>query len=85
LTESAETEREEPIVRAGSRVRIRESDGQVRVILMRDDDAEVWAWDSLSTNSPLGLALLGRHVGDEVEVNLHAVIPVRRVKIEGIE
>jgi transcription elongation GreA/GreB family factor len=85
LTESAESEREAPIVRAGSRVHIRESDGRARVILMRSDDAEEWAVDSLSTNSPLGLALMGRHVGEEVEVNLHAVIPVRRVKIEAIE
>jgi transcription elongation GreA/GreB family factor len=85
LTESDETEREAPIVRAGSRVRIRESDGRERMILMRDDDEEAWAWDSLSTNSPLGAALLGRHVGDEVEVDLHAVIPVRRVRIEAIE
>jgi transcription elongation GreA/GreB family factor len=85
LTESAEPEREGPIVRAGSRVRIRESDGRERLILMRDDDAESWALDGLSTNSPLGAALLGRHVGEEVEVILHAVIPVRRVKIEAIE
>jgi transcription elongation GreA/GreB family factor len=55
------------------------------MILMRCDDGESWAVDSLSTNSPLGLALMGRQVGDDIEVNLHAAIPVRRVKIEGIE
>jgi transcription elongation GreA/GreB family factor len=82
---SAEAEHEEPAVRPGSRVRIRDADGRERAILIRSQDPESWAVDSLALDSPLGAALLGRHAGDEVDVILHPSIPVRRVTIEAIE
>jgi transcription elongation GreA/GreB family factor len=67
-------------------------DGGSEVVVIRHDDPELWAekpetWikDSISGNSPIGAALLGRQVGEEVEVFLHASIPVRRVTIEAVE
>ncbi len=82
---SADGARDGPIVRLGSRVRIRENDGESRIVPIRGDEPGSWATDSLSADSPLGAALLGRRAGDEVEVAMHASIPVRRVTIEAIE
>jgi transcription elongation GreA/GreB family factor len=76
---------QEPVVRPGSRVRYRTAGGEHRVVSIRYDEPESWAADSLSADSPLGRALLGRRAGDEVEVVLHAAIPTRRVTIEAIE
>lgn len=55
------------------------------MVLLRGDGTESWATDSLSADSPLGRALLGHRVGDEVEIALHAAIPTRRLTIEAIE
>ena len=74
-----------PVVRPGSRVRYRTAGGEQRVVLIRSEDPESWAVDSLSAGSPLGTALLGHRVGDEVDVVLHAAIPTRRVTIEAVE
>jgi transcription elongation GreA/GreB family factor len=74
----------EPVVRSGPRVHYRDHAGEQRVVLIRCDDPESWATDSLSAHSPLGRALLGHRAGDEVEVVLHAAVPTRRVTIDTI-
>jgi hypothetical protein len=76
---------QQPVVRLGSRVRIRYDQGQSRTVLIRTGEPQAWAVDSLSADSPLGTALMGHHAGEEVEVVLHPSIPSRRVKIEAIE
>jgi transcription elongation GreA/GreB family factor len=82
---SAETQHEATVVRPGSRVHYRDNDGKARVVLIRSEESESWPADSLSANSPIGAALMGGRVGQEIEVILHASIPVHRVKIEAIE
>lgn len=72
-------------VQPGSRVRIRDGDAQQRVVLIRGDDAESWAADSIHADSPLARSLLGHRAGDEVEVHLHPEVPIRKVTIVAIE
>jgi transcription elongation GreA/GreB family factor len=72
-------------VRQGSRVRIREGNRDARTLQIRDDAAPAYVYDGLHPETPLGRALMGRHVGDEVEVVLHEALPVRRVTVESIE
>jgi transcription elongation GreA/GreB family factor len=40
---------------------------------------------SIQADTALGKALMGRRVGDEVEVEMHPALPKRRVTIEAIE
>jgi transcription elongation GreA/GreB family factor len=75
----------EATVQPGSRVRIQHSDGQEQVVHIRDDRPASWAPDSISPGTPLAQALIGHRVGDEVSIELHAAIPVRKVTILGIE
>jgi transcription elongation GreA/GreB family factor len=70
-------------VQLGSQVRFREASGERRTVRIRDDAN--WAHDMLDAGSPLGRALMGRGVGEEVEVHLAASLPTRRVTIEAIE
>jgi transcription elongation GreA/GreB family factor len=53
------------VVRIGSRVRIRDADGDAEFSVVEPEDADAVA-ERVSASSPLGRALLGRHVGDEV-------------------
>jgi transcription elongation GreA/GreB family factor len=71
------------MVGPSSLVRVRESGRAARTVRIRDWEA--WTPDGIEADSPLGRALMGRHVGDEVEVRLADSLPVRRVKIEAIE
>lgn len=70
-------------VQLGSQVRFREASGEWRTVQIRDDAN--WTYDMLAAESPLGRALMGHRVGEEVEVHLAASLPTRRVTIEAIE
>jgi transcription elongation GreA/GreB family factor len=53
------------MVHLGSRVRIRDADGEAEFWIVPPEDADV-AQERVSAESPLGRALLGRRLGDEV-------------------
>lgn len=53
------------MVRIGSRVRVQDADGEDEFTLVPEHDADARA-SRLSADSPLGRALLGRHVGERV-------------------
>jgi transcription elongation factor GreA len=53
------------LVRIGSRVCVRDSDGDAEFRIVEPRDADAVA-ERLSAESPLGRALLGRRVGDLV-------------------
>ena len=52
-------------VRIGSRVRVRDVDGEAEFAVVGPEDADAIA-ERVSAESPLGRALLGRRLGDEV-------------------
>jgi transcription elongation factor GreA len=52
-------------VRIGSRVRVRDADGDAEFSIVPAEDADCMA-DRVSVESPLGRALIGRYVGDEI-------------------
>ena len=52
-------------VRIGSRVRVRDVDGEAEFAVVEPEDADAIA-ERVSAESPLGRALLGRRLGDEV-------------------
>lgn len=52
-------------VAMGSRVRIRDDDGEAEFTIVAREDADI-AEERISAESPLGRALLGRRTGDEV-------------------
>jgi len=52
-------------VRIGSRVRVRDIDGEEEFAVVPPEEADIVA-ERISSESPLGRALLGRHVGDDV-------------------
>ncbi len=54
------------VVRIGSRVCIRDADGEAEFDLVEPHEADPIA-ERVSCDSPLGRALIGRHVGDRVE------------------
>lgn len=62
---------EESTVRVGTSVRIRDAEGEDEFILVGPDDSDP-IQGRLSTESPLGEALLGRHAGDQVQVHTSA-------------
>jgi transcription elongation GreA/GreB family factor len=70
-------------VQPGSRVRIRDASGHVQSVQIRAPGA--WSFDAIQPNTPLGRAVIGNHVGDEVEVVMVEGILTRRVTIEAIE
>ena len=72
-----------PTVQRGSRVRVRAANGEPETVHIRDESAPPAG--SINPDSPLGSALMGHHIGDEVEVVLHELLPVRRLTIEAIE
>jgi transcription elongation GreA/GreB family factor len=53
------------MVRIGSRVRVRDAGGEDEFTLVPEHDADAHA-RRLSAESPLGRALIGRHVGERV-------------------
>jgi transcription elongation GreA/GreB family factor len=53
------------VVRVGSRVRVRDADGEDEFALVAPEDVDTGA-NRISIESPLGRALLGRRVGDQV-------------------
>jgi transcription elongation GreA/GreB family factor len=63
-------------------VRIREVDGEAQTVEICDRAPRP---TSHHPASPVGRALMGRRVGDEVDVHLAGGLPVRRVRIEAIE
>jgi transcription elongation GreA/GreB family factor len=54
-------------VQSGSRVRVRDVDGEEEYTVVKRGEADP-AQGRISTESPVGRALLGRRPGDEVEV-----------------
>ncbi len=53
------------VVRMGSRVRVRDEDGEAEFAVVPPDEADITA-NRVSAQSPLGRALLGRRLGDVV-------------------
>jgi transcription elongation factor GreA len=53
------------VVHVGSRVRIRDADSDAEFFIVPPEDADV-AEERVSAESPLGRALVGRRLGDEV-------------------
>jgi len=69
-------------IRIGSRVRVRDDEGEAEVSVVSPEDAEAGA-GRISTASPLGNALLGHEVGDRVPFRAPAgvlVVTVVRVR-----
>ncbi len=56
---------EDSVVRMGSRVRVRDIDGEAEFAVVPPEQADVAA-ERISATSPLGRALLGRRLGEEV-------------------
>jgi transcription elongation GreA/GreB family factor len=56
---------DEGVVRIGSRVRVRDEDGEDEFALVPHRDADAMA-DRVSADSPIGRSLLGRRAGDRV-------------------
>ena len=73
----------EATVEHGSRVSYREPDGGVRTIQIYDGLAP--SYTTVRSDSPLGRAVMGRRVGDEVVIELHGDVPDRTVTIVDIE
>jgi transcription elongation factor GreA len=55
----------DPVVRVGSLVRVRDEDGDDEFLIVPPEEADA-AVDRISSESPLGRALLGRRVGERV-------------------
>ena len=70
------------MVSMGSRVRIRDDDGEAEFTIVSREDADI-AEERISAESPLGRALLGRRPGDEVR--FRAPGGVLAVTVVGIE
>jgi transcription elongation GreA/GreB family factor len=56
---------DDDVVRVGSRVRVRDADGEAEFAVVAPEDADATA-ERVSASSPLGHALLGRRSGEEV-------------------
>jgi transcription elongation factor GreA len=71
------------VVRTGSTVRVRDEDGDAEFCIMEPEEADAAA-NRVSTQSPLGRALLGRTVGDEVRFRAPGgVLRVTVVEVRG--
>jgi transcription elongation factor GreA len=69
------------LVRVGTRVRLRDDEGEEEFAIVRPDEADYSA-GLVSSSSPIGVAVLGHAVGDEVVVGTPAGRrPVRIVAI----
>jgi len=67
-------------VRPGSRVRIFDGYGEVEFVIVPDDCGRNATERHVSAESPLGAALLGRGVGDEVLVRTRTGIHFVRIR-----
>jgi transcription elongation factor GreA len=77
------TSTEGDVVRIGSRVRVRDDDGEDEFALVPEHDADACA-DRVSADSPLGRALLGRRVGERVRFRAPGgVMGVTVIAVEG--
>ena len=56
---------DDDVVRLGSRVRVRDADGEAEFEVVPPEEADAVA-ERVSASSPLGHALLGRRLGEEV-------------------
>jgi transcription elongation factor GreA len=56
---------DDDMVRMGSRVRVRDVDGEAEFTVVAAEDADIAA-NRISAGSPLGRALLGRRLDEEV-------------------
>lgn len=54
---------DDSVVRLGSRVRVRDIDGEEELVVVPPEEADP-THDLVSAHSPLGRALLGRRLGD---------------------
>jgi len=73
------------VVRIGSRVRIRDIDGDLTFWIVEPENADATA-DRVSALSPLGSALLGSRVGDRVRFRAPAgVLAVLVVDIQHVQ
>jgi transcription elongation factor GreA len=71
------------MIRVGSRVCVRDADGAVEFSIVEPAEADV-AEARVSAESPLGRALLGRHVGDQVRYRAPGgVLAVTVVEVNG--
>jgi transcription elongation factor GreA len=61
----ASTSGDDCVVRIGSRVRVQDDDGEDEFAVVAPEDVDTGA-HRISTESPLGRALLGRRIGDRV-------------------
>ncbi len=61
----------EDVVEAGSRVLVRDDEGERELRIVEPADADAWS-GRVSTESPLGRALLGHTAGDRVVVRAPA-------------
>ena len=69
-------------VRIGSRVCVRDTDGDATFEIVEPESADAMA-DRVSARSPLGSALLGRRVGDRVRFRApDGVLVVTVVQVE---
>ena len=66
----------------GSRVRVRDADGDAEFAIVPHQDADI-SQERVSADSPLGRALLGRRLGDEVR--FHAPGGVLSVTVVAVE
>ena len=72
-------------VRIGSRVRVRDADGDDEFTIVAAHDADACA-DRVSAESPCGRALLGHHVGDRVRFRAPGgIVGLILVAIEGAD
>ena len=70
-------------VRIGSRVRVRDSYGDAEFSVVEPAEADITD-ERISAESPLGRALLGRHVGDQVRFRAPGgVLSVTVVEVNG--
>ena len=53
------------VIRVGSRVRVRVEDGEEEFTIVLECEADAFA-DRISTESPVGRALLGHQVGERI-------------------
>jgi transcription elongation GreA/GreB family factor len=71
------------VIAIGSRVCVRDTDGDAEFSIVEPDQADI-ADERISAESPLGRALLGRRVGDEVRFRVPGgVLAVTVVEVTG--
>ncbi len=78
------TSRDAGIVRIGTRVRVQDADGEDEFTLVPEHEADARE-SRVSADSPLGRALLGRHVGERVRFRAPGgVMGVTVLAVDGV-